>query len=105
MYSQPPPMRGSHCCSPSCRLYCCTIFTLLPEATNTGNPGVEKSSLKVSTLICGLLILEDVLAAAAHAQFTLLFALVQALLLYYLYLYTPPGGRQTQAIRELKSLP
>jgi Flp pilus assembly protein TadB len=73
--------------------------------TDTGNPGVEKSSLKVSSLICGLLILADVLAAAVHARFTLLFALVQALLLYYLYLYTPPGGRQTRAIRELKSLP
>jgi hypothetical protein len=73
--------------------------------TDTGNPGVEKFSLNVSSLICGLHILADVPAASAHARFTLLFALVQALLLHYLYLYTPTGGRQTRAIRELKSLP
>jgi hypothetical protein len=65
---QPPPNRDSHC------------ITLLPEAVRHW---LIRSFL-------GLLIVADVLAAAAHARFTLLFALVQALLLYYLY--TPPGG-------------
>jgi hypothetical protein len=70
-------------------------ITLLPEAV--------RHWLIWSFL--GLLILADVLVAAAHARFTLLFALVQALLLYYLYtLYTPSGDRQTRAIRELKKV-
>jgi hypothetical protein len=51
----------------------------------------------------GLLIFADDLAAAAHARFTLHYCFS----LYYCFLYilyTPPGGRQTRALRELKSL-
>jgi hypothetical protein len=51
----------------------------------------------------GLLILADDLAAVAHGRFTLHYCFS----LYYCFLYilyTPPGGRQTRALRELKSV-